>query len=143
MQLCGLPTMSDETSGASEYSTMPLNGPSAAALKAALTSATVAVVLSTATRSWEARNGPVARLSRLSSLSDTSGTLESYDYLGLGTVVRRGHSQPGIDLTYIKQTGESSGDAGDQYTGLDRFGRVVDQRWLYIGSMNMDRRSAH
>ncbi len=25
---------------------------------------------------------------------------------------------------------ESSGDAGDQYTGLDRFGRLVDQRWL-------------
>ncbi len=39
-------------------------------------------------------------ISRLSSLSDTSGTLESYDYLGLGTVVIRGHSQPGVDLTY-------------------------------------------
>jgi RHS repeat-associated protein len=69
-------------------------------------------------------------ISRLSSLSDTSGTLESYDYLGLGTVVRRAHSQPGVDLTYIKQTGESNGDAGDQYIGLDRFGRVVDQRWI-------------
>jgi RHS repeat-associated protein len=69
-------------------------------------------------------------ISRLSSLSDGTGTLESYDYLGLGTVVRRAHSQPGVDLTYIKQTGESNGDAGDQYTGLDRFGRVVDQRWL-------------
>jgi RHS repeat-associated protein len=69
-------------------------------------------------------------ISRLSSLSDTSGTLESYDYLGLGTVVRRAHSQPGVDLTYIKQTGESNGDAGDQYTGLDRFGRAVDQRWI-------------
>jgi RHS repeat-associated protein len=69
-------------------------------------------------------------ISRLSSLSDTSGTLESYDYLGLGTVVRRSHPQSGVDLTYIKQTGESNGDAGDQYTGLDRFGRIVDQRWL-------------
>jgi len=69
-------------------------------------------------------------ISRLSSLSDTSGTLESYDYLGLSTVVRRAHSQPGVDLTYIKQTGEANGDAGDQYTGLDRFGRVVDQRWI-------------
>jgi hypothetical protein len=69
-------------------------------------------------------------ISLLSSLSDTSGTLEGYDYLGLGTVVRRAHSQPGVDLTYIKQTGESTGDAGDQYTGLDRFGRVVDQRWI-------------
>ncbi len=33
-------------------------------------------------------------------------------------------------MTYIKQTGEPNGDAGDQYTGLDRFGRVVDQRWI-------------
>ena len=34
-------------------------------------------------------------ISRLSSLSDSSGSLETYDYLGLSTVVRRGHSQPG------------------------------------------------
>src|SRR5207253_8852713 len=69
-------------------------------------------------------------MSRLDSLSDTSGTLEQYSYVGLDTVVKRAHSQPGLDLTYIKQTGESNGDAGDQYTGLDRFGRVVDQRWI-------------
>ena len=69
-------------------------------------------------------------ISRLSSLSDSSGSLETYDYLGLSTVVRRGHSQPGVDLTYIKLTGEANGDAGDQYIGLDRFGRVVDQRWI-------------
>src|SRR5262249_29477503 len=50
--------------------------------------------------------------------------------LGLGTVVKRAHPQIGVDLTYVKQTGEGNGDAGDQYTGLDRFGRVVDQRWL-------------
>ncbi|VTR93557.1 rhs repeat-associated core domain-containing protein : YD repeat protein OS=Isosphaera pallida (strain ATCC 43644 / DSM 9630 / IS1B) GN=Isop_2419 PE=4 SV=1: VCBS: RHS_repeat [Gemmata massiliana] len=68
--------------------------------------------------------------SRLSSLSDSTGTLESYDYLGLDTVVRRAHPQPNVDLSYIKRAGESNGDAGDQYTGLDRFGRVVDQRWL-------------
>jgi YD repeat-containing protein len=68
-------------------------------------------------------------MSRLSSLSDSTGTLESYDYLGLGVVVKRGHTQPGVDLTYIKQSGESNGDAGDQYIGLDRFGRIADQRW--------------
>jgi len=74
------------------------------------------------------------RISRLTSLKDTDNAtvLESYSYLGLGTVVQRAHPQPtnGLDLTYIKQTGEANGDAGDQYTGLDRFGRVVDQRWL-------------
>jgi YD repeat-containing protein len=69
-------------------------------------------------------------ISRLSSISDSGVILESYSYLGLSTVVLRSHPQPGVDLTYIKQTGESNGDAGDQYTALDRFGRVVDQRWI-------------
>ena len=56
--------------------------------------------------------------------------LESYDYLGVGTVARRGHPQPGVDVTYLKPIGAPNGDAGDQYTGLDRFGRVVDHRWV-------------
>ncbi len=71
-----------------------------------------------------------AAVSRLTSISDNSVTLESLDYLGMSTVVRRAHPQPGVDLTYIKQGAEGNGDAGDQYTGLDRFGRVVDQRWI-------------
>jgi hypothetical protein len=71
-----------------------------------------------------------AAISRLTSMSDSTGTLEGFDYLGLGTVVRRSHPEPDVDLTYIKQGMESNGDAGDQYTGLDRFGRVVDQRWI-------------
>jgi len=75
-------------------------------------------------------SGLDASISRLSALTDTSGTLEAYTYLGLGTVVVRAHPQPDLDLTYLKQSGESDGDAGDQYTGLDRFGRVVDQRWV-------------
>jgi RHS repeat-associated protein len=74
-------------------------------------------------------SGLNSSISRLSSLSDASGTVESYDYLGLGTVVIRGHSQPGVDLTYLKLSGESAADAGDQYTGLDRFSRIADQRW--------------
>lgn len=65
-------------------------------------------------------------------------TLESYSYLGLGTVVVRSHPQPGVDLSYVKLIGESVGDAGDQYTGLDRFGRIVDQRWR-SGSTDKDR----
>src|SRR5258708_17284289 len=64
-------------------------------------------------------------ISRLASLSDTFGTLESYDYLGLSTVVRRAHSQPGVDLTYINQTGEANDDAADPYTGLAPFGPLV------------------
>jgi hypothetical protein len=71
-------------------------------------------------------------ISRVSALKDGSTTLESYDYLGMGTVVKRGHAQTGVDLNFIKKSGESNGDAGDQYAGLDRFGRVVDQRWRTI-----------
>ena len=33
-------------------------------------------------------------------------------------------------LTYIKQDAEPVGDGGDQYTGWDRFSRVIDQRWI-------------
>jgi hypothetical protein len=69
-------------------------------------------------------------ISRLSSITDSGTTLESYSYLGLGTVVVRNHPQATNQLTYVKQSGESNGDAGDQYTGLDRFGRIVDQRWI-------------
>ena len=43
-----------------------------------------------------------------------------------------------MKLTYIKQAGEPNGDAGDQYTGLDRFGRVIDQRWPQ-GSSELER----
>jgi RHS repeat-associated protein len=68
-------------------------------------------------------------ISRLSSISDNTGVLESYTYLGLNTVVERAHPQTGVNLTYISPYG-SPGDAGDQYVGLDRFGRVVDQLWL-------------
>jgi RHS repeat-associated protein len=79
-------------------------------------------------------------ISRLTSISDSGVMLESLSYLGLSTVVNRSHPQPGVDLTYTKQTGESNGDAGDQYTGLDRFGRVVDQRWLVVASgLSLDR----
>jgi RHS repeat-associated protein len=69
-----------------------------------------------------------SNISRLTSISDAGGVLESYKYLGLTTVVERDHPQNGVNLTYISQTG-STGDAGDQYTGLDRFGRVVEQNW--------------
>jgi hypothetical protein len=68
------------------------------------------------------------KISRLDNLSDTSGTLEQYSYLGLDTVVQRAHPQTNVNLTYISQTG-GTGDGGDKYVGLDRFGRIVDQNW--------------
>jgi RHS repeat-associated protein len=75
-------------------------------------------------------------ISRLTSLSDAgspvTGPLESYKYLGLATVVERDHAQPNVNLSYTQQPGDPSAnhDAGDPYTGLDRFGRVIDQNWV-------------
>jgi RHS repeat-associated protein len=77
-------------------------------------------------------------ISRLSAMKDGSTTLESYNYLGLGAVVERLHPESGVDLSYVKLSSESTGDAGDQYTGLDRFGRVIDQRWR-AGTVDKDR----
>jgi YD repeat-containing protein len=73
-----------------------------------------------------------SNISRLSSISDTSNTLESYKYLGLDTVVERDHPQNNVNLTYLKQGSDpnASNDGGDQYSGLDRFGRVIDQNWV-------------
>jgi hypothetical protein len=72
-----------------------------------------------------------SRISRLTGMQDhVDGTvLESYQYLGLGTIAQKDRPQPGVDLSYIHQT-NATGDAGDKYTGLDRFGRVVDQNWV-------------
>ncbi|MGN6366760.1 MAG: RHS repeat-associated core domain-containing protein [Phycisphaerae bacterium] len=80
-------------------------------------------------------NDTISRLDSLSeNIANGTQTLESYQYLGAATVVVRAQPQAGIELTYVKQSGESNGDAGDEYTGLDRFGRVVDQRWIYTSS---------
>ena len=40
-------------------------------------------------------------ISLLSSLSDSTGTLESYIYLGLGTIINRSLTLAGIDQTKI------------------------------------------
>jgi RHS repeat-associated protein len=95
---------------------------------------------------YEYNSGLDTAISRLSFLADDNlgqaGThLEEYSYLGLNTVVRRAHPEPAVDLTYIVQTGDPACtpgmppcDGGDQYRGLDRFGRVVDQRWIPTAS---------
>jgi RHS repeat-associated protein len=77
-------------------------------------------------------------ISRLSFLADDNGSggigthLEEYSYLGLSTVLERAHPEAGVDLTYIQQPSDpfANSDGGDQYTGLDRFGRVIDQLWI-------------
>jgi RHS repeat-associated protein len=70
-------------------------------------------------------------LCRLAALKQGTMVLAAYSYLGVNLPVRVNYSgEPGVELTYLKQGAEPNGDAGDQYTGLDRFGRLVDQRWL-------------
>ena len=64
-------------------------------------------------------SGLETTISRLTSLSSNSTTLESLSYLGLATVVKRAHPQPGVDLTYIG----TAGDGGDQYAGDNQRGR--------------------
>ncbi|OJW27600.1 MAG: hypothetical protein BGO49_25350 [Planctomycetales bacterium 71-10] len=86
-----------------------------------------------------AKGGLDAAISRVTRITEGtppgSAVLESYQYLGLGTVVER--SQPGdaAKLTYIRQAADvaAGSDAGDMYSGLDRFGRVVDQNWVRTG----------
>lgn len=57
--------------------------------------------------------------------------LQDYSYVGLGTIVQRAEGN-GVSLSYVQQPGDTltSSDGGDQYTGLDRFGRVIDQNWV-------------
>lgn len=83
-------------------------------------------------------------LSRIAGLVDSDGAathLADYTYLGLGTVVVAASPQPGSQLTYIQQTGDTHAntDGGDQYTGFDRFGRVIDQYWLKPGTGDLER----
>jgi RHS repeat-associated protein len=70
-------------------------------------------------------------VSRVKEIRDFSGTsaLASYAYLGAGTFVDTTYPDAHVELTYLKQGTEATGDAGDAYNGLDRFGRIIDQRW--------------
>ena len=80
-------------------------------------------------------------ISRVTGLQDHAGSaagtvLDAYMYLGLGTIVQQTQGN-GVDLSYIQENGGSSynTDAGDQYTGLDRFGRIIDQNWSPISAV--------
>jgi YD repeat-containing protein len=69
-------------------------------------------------------------LSTVYELKISTTALARYtSWLGMDQLALLEYPQPGVELTYIKQSGESDGDGGDKYTGLDRFARVVDHRW--------------
>jgi RHS repeat-associated protein len=65
------------------------------------------------------------QLSRVAALVDDNETshLVDYKYVGANEFAIVSYPQPVLKLTYAN-------DAEDAYTGWDRFGRIVDQRWL-------------
>ena len=81
-------------------------------------------------------------IGRVSSVSDSvvGGTIETYSYLGLSDLAGRSLTEEGLNVTqsYYGQSG-AGGDGGDAMTGLDRFGRVVDQGWKQNGTTYLDR----
>jgi len=77
-------------------------------------------------------------LNRLAAINDDSSgspgaALAQYTYLGRGTVVIQDYPQPDVKLDLF-------GGTSGSYTGIDRFGRIVDQRWYdYGASADADR----
>ena len=66
-------------------------------------------------------------LSRPDALEEGSTTLCSYRYLGAGVFIGvKYDAASDVELTY--EDG-GTGDAGDKYTGLDRFGRLIETLW--------------
>ena len=66
-------------------------------------------------------------LSRPDALKEGSATLCSYRYLGAGVFIGvKYDAASDVELTY--QDG-GTGDAGYKYTGLDRFGRLIETLW--------------
>ena len=85
-------------------------------------------------RSYAYNPGIDAAVSRPTSLSGQQAgstaavTLEAFKYLGAGTVIERSRPEVNVTLSMVNFSG-TAGTAGDKYTGLDRFGRVANQRW--------------
>ena len=83
---------------------------------------------------FEYNSGADDSLSRLSYLADDAsgsvGThLAEYTYLGLRMAVKVDYPEPDLRLDW------ATGGGADPYDGLDRFDRIVDQRWInYAGS---------
>jgi RHS repeat-associated protein len=80
-------------------------------------------------------------IGRPDGLQDQAGSaagtvLAGYSYLGFGTVVQTAYGN-GVDLSYIERSGDSSAITsgprygGDEYTGLDPFGRVIEAIYSY------------
>jgi len=58
------------------------------------------------------------------------GSFVEYTYAGAAWQVELQMPPPNLELTYKQQTGAPPGDAGDIYSGYDRFGRTQEILWL-------------
>ena len=76
----------------------------------------------------DAANRPTSLTGLPATGSTTAVKLEAFKYLGVGTVIERSRAEVTVTLSMVNPTG-AAGDAGDKYTGLDRFGRIVDMKW--------------
>lgn len=76
----------------------------------------------------------------LAIIDDNDTHLVDYEYLGHATFVVADGTQPQVKWTLIDLTGTDDPDTGDIYSGLDRFGRVKDNRWYnYNAEEDVDR----
>jgi YD repeat-containing protein len=80
----------------------------------------------------------LGRVQEIQDATDENKVLARYTRRGISATMRieyphAGSSNP-LEMTYIKQAGETNGPAGDQYTGQDRFNRIIDIRWLRSGT---------
>jgi len=88
---------------------------------------------------YELAAGTDTRLGRLSSLGyHVSGTTTpelQFTYAGVAMPVRMEYPAPtgGLQWTLLHQSGESASATLVPYTGLDRFGRLIQARWLTTG----------
>lgn len=69
--------------------------------------------------------GAANKLSRVSKLEFDSTDIVEYEYLGLNQVVVQTYVEPSTEVVYTLAKGSSP----NPYTGLDRFGRIIDLVW--------------
>lgn len=74
-------------------------------------------------------DSPDDLLNRVAAITEGESSVATYARIGLNTSIEVQYPEPDVKMSYISQDG-NIGSAGDFYTGLDRFGRVADIRWL-------------
>lgn len=88
------------------------------------------------TSSYGTTDGMDDASNRVASLVDDDTThLADYSYLGSATFVEQDDTEPEVKWTLVDLSGSNDPDTGDIYSGLDRFGRVKDNRWYDYGSL--------